>query len=160
MDPLTYQPPLRRAVLYLVGLDRGAITPPVVAEIAEVGEVRAKAYLSILGNAQALIEDESGWIRGPGWASWASKPTRSRPTATMHAADAVADMERMRRTIALRVIERTKERQWTLRQLASRAGVHHQFLNMLSRRHRTPPAVQLLLIARALDTTVEDLARI
>jgi DNA-binding Xre family transcriptional regulator len=146
-------------VLYLVGLDQGAITPPVVAEIAEVGEVRAKAYLSILGNAQALIESPDGWVRGPGWQSWSSMPSRSRPTATKISTTAVADMERMRRTIAMRVIERTQERKWTLRQLADRAGVHHEFLRLLRRRHRTPPALQLLLIARALDTTVEDLAK-
>jgi transcriptional regulator with XRE-family HTH domain len=46
-----------------------------------------------------------------------------------------------------------------MRQLASKAGVHHEFLSLLRRRHRTPPAVQLLLIARALEVTVEDLAK-
>jgi transcriptional regulator with XRE-family HTH domain len=60
----------------------------------------------------------------------------------------------------MRVLERTKERNWTMYQLAQKSGVHHQFIRLLKRRHRTPPALQLLMIARALDTTVEELAKV
>mgnify|MGYP003341203200 CR=1 FL=1 len=48
MDSLTYQPPLRRAVLFLIGLNRGAVSVETIAEVAQVGRDRAAAYVSIL----------------------------------------------------------------------------------------------------------------
>ena len=158
MDTLTYEPPLRGAVKFLFGIDRGAVSTDLIAEMAQTTPSRSAAYASILIANHVLRETRLGLVRGRGWEAWNGKPARSRPreSACAHG----IEVDGMRRSIAIRVQQELAARNWSMRELARRAGIRHQFLVLLRRRHRTPPACQLILLARALGTTVESLVTV
>lgn len=157
MDAMTYMPPLRGAVLWAVGLGRGAVPVATLARLAQVAPERAKAYGSILVAIGALVETPEGFEPGPGWEDWSAKPSRARPHQTTTPA-ASAEMDVMRRAIAVNVRDQLEQRGWSLRELSRRSGVHVQYVSQLTRYATPPPACHLVLIARALGATVEQLA--
>lgn len=156
MDTMTHQPPLRGAVLFSVGLGRGAVTAETLAEMAQVALDRARAFASILVARGALAETKQGFVAGPAWEEWSRKPSRARPHRTSDRG-VIAEMDAMRRSIAVRVRSELAARGWSLRELSRRSGVHHQYVVALTRYATPPPACQLVIIARTLGRSVEDL---
>lgn len=164
MDPLRYLPPLRAAVLFTINLGRGAVPVETLARLAGVAPDRAQAFGSILVAREALAETAEGYVAGPAWAEWSGTPSRARPNEWAKAGVAVSDqsalatIDAMRRTMAENVRALLVERGWSLRELARRSGLHPQYVSQLTRYSAPPPACHLVLIARVLGTTVEQLA--
>ncbi|HYE07672.1 MAG TPA: helix-turn-helix transcriptional regulator [Planctomycetota bacterium] len=163
MDPLKYLPPLRATILFTINLGRGAVPVATLARLAEVAPDRAQAFGSILVARKALVETEAGYIAGPAWAEWSGTPTRARPNewaqrGAVSDQTALATIDAMRRTMADNVRALLAERGWSLRELARRSGLHPQYVSQLTRYSSPPPACHLVLIARVLGTTVEQLA--
>lgn len=152
----TYQPPLRGAVLFAVGLDRGAVSVETLAELAQVATDRARAFASILVARRALAETPQGFVAGPAWSEWSRRPSRARPHRTSDRL-VIAEMDAMRRSIAIRVREELASRGWSLRELSRRSGVHHQYVVQLTKYATPPPACHLVIIARTLGRSVEEL---
>lgn len=160
MESLIYVPPLRAAVLWAIGLDRGAVPVATLATLAHVARDRAHAYASILVARQALAERPEGYVRGRHWSSWSAQPCRSRPAkATATGVEEQSEaMRQMRLAIARNVQRALDVRGWSIYELGKRSGVKHQHLYPLTKYATLPPVCQLLLVARALESTVEDLA--
>lgn len=156
MEPLTYQPPLRGAVLFAIRLDQGAVTVQTLAQIAQVAEDRARAFASILVARGALVEGPDGFRRGPSWEEWSTRPSRARPHRTSDRS-ALDHMDAMRQALAVRVKEELAARQWSARRLAREAGIHHQFVVQLVKYHIPPPACHLALLAKALGRSMDEL---
>jgi lambda repressor-like predicted transcriptional regulator len=152
-----YQPPLRGAVLFAVGLDRGAVSVETLAELAQVAVDRASAFASILVKRGAIAETPRGYVQGPAWVEWSQRPTRSRPARTSDRLT-IAEMDAMRQSMRTRVRAALEARGWSARDLARRSGVYHQYVIDLTLYANPPPACHLIALARALDLTVEELA--
>lgn len=156
METLTYQPPLRGAVLFAVGMRCGAVSIETLAELAQVAEDRARAFASILIARGALEQTPMGLVPGPAWDEWSTRPVRSRPQVTTDR-KALAEIDGMRLALATRVRAALRLRRWRIRELSRRAGIHHQYVVQLTRYGSPPPVCHLVLLARVLDTTVEAL---
>lgn len=151
-----YLPPLRGAVLFAVGLNAGAVSVETLAEIAQVAENRARAFVSILVNLQVITDGPIGFLPGPEWEAWSKRPSRARPHKTSDRV-AIDEMDRMRRSIAENVRREIAARGWSLRELARRAGIHPQYVCQITKYATPPPACHLVIIARTLGKSVEEL---
>ena len=151
-----YQPPLRSAVIFLMGLNAGAVSPRTIAEMADVSKDRAKAFVTILENCDILqAADDGWWEKGKKWMEWIGRPCRTRPqTATSF--DFIAESGKMRKNFMVRVQELMEEMGLNPNQLARKAGIHNSYLYHLQR-GRFPPVPQTVCIARALGKSVEEL---
>lgn len=161
---MAYVTPLRTAVIWLVGLNRGPFPAETIGIMADVPEDRAAAYASILVKSGALIRSAgrggvAQYSPGPGWIEWERTLPKSRPSrATMvQSIDQTREIALMRRNIAVRIAALRVQRGWTVHQLARAAGCHHQYVASAEDRCQPPPVCQLALIAKALATTVDDL---
>lgn len=155
MEALTYVAPLRAAVLWCVGLRKGAVPVTTLAVIAEVDTARARAFASILLARGALAETPEGLVPGPEWAEWSNMESRARPKG--HGAGVEDAMGAMRRRLRANVVALAAQRRWSALELARRTGVPHQYLYRLWRRGVPLPACALVLVARTLEVTVEEL---
>lgn len=164
MEPVTYLAPLRGAVLFSISLRRGAVSVPTLANLAQVAPDRALAFASILVARGAILKVDGGYVAGPAWDEWSGRPSAARPNQWARPGVSITDraaseaMDAMRRLLATNVRAALEARQWSARELSRRAGLHMQYVHALVRYATPPPAMHLLLIARALGTTVEQLA--
>lgn len=161
MEPMTtaYQPPLRGAVLFAMGLGRGAVTAETLAELAQVATDRARAFASILVAREALTETPQGYVPGSAWKVWSSRPSRARPHQTSDR-QVIAEMDTMRRSMAARVRDEMRSRGWSVVEMGRRSGIDHRCISKLTRWSIPPPATALIVLARTLDLSVEDLVAI
>ena len=150
-----YQPPLRSAVIFLLGLDAGAITAKTMSDLAEIPEDRSKAFLSILEKCRIVKTTKQGYVQGPKWGEWMRKPCRSRPS-TANSFDFVVDAQKMKRAFAKRVRELMDEMGLNPYQLAQKAGIPTQYVYRMQD-GSFPPVPQTIRIARALGKSVEEL---
>lgn len=145
-------------MIRLLRVPEWTTTVAVLAAEAGVSEDRALAYLTIL-RAERVVHPMSpvGWGRGGRFCAWAEQVCKSHPRSSSHAAG-----ERMHE-IFVRVSRAVKvareSRDWTIYELSKRSGVDHKTIVRLeTMRRRNIPFPALMLIAQALDTTVEVLA--
>lgn len=164
METVTYLPPLRAAVLFSISLRRGVVSVTTLANLAQVAPDRAQAFASILVARGAILKVDGGYVAGPAWDEWSGRPSAARPHQGALSSGCVTErtaadtMDAMRRTLAANIRAALDARQWSARELARRAGLHMQYVHGIVRYATPPPAMHLLLIARALETTVEQLA--
>jgi DNA-binding Xre family transcriptional regulator len=157
MDAMTSTTPLRAATIWCVELRPGRpVVVGALAVIAEVEPSRAKAYASILLARGALIETEGGLMPGPAWDAW-----RSEPGGRPHGGGCAAaeDMDDMRRAMAINVRALTAAKGWSQGELARRSGIASAYVNRLFTRAEPLPAIACVLVAKALETTVEQLVQ-
>ena len=155
MDDLTYQPPLRGAMIRLMreGLP---VSERLLAEQAGVAIERARAYISILIQGRVIRRDDKGDYRtGPKWQEWSSRATKARP----HRSNGgnTAEMDRLRRVLAHNVKREMEARQWTQYRLSKEAGVSEVAVRRLLTRCIPPPLASAVLISRALGKPIEEL---
>lgn len=157
MATLTYQPPLRGAILWALARPR-AVSAETLAEAAQVELHRARAFLSILAARQAVRIRADGltWERGPGWERWAAWPSRARPHQSTHRA-ALDEIDAMRFGIAREIRAAAESRGWSPTELARRSRVSRQYVYRLWQRSTTPPACHLALLARTLSISLDAL---
>lgn len=156
MDKVTYRPPLRSTVLWIVGLRKGAVDHDTIAEIAQVPPDRAKAFMSILIAMDAVTKTNIGYIAGPKWEEYSILSFRSRPRTT--SASAKEEIEIVKNTISQRLTKEIQKKKMTIRGMAKLCGVpHHSILNLL-RYGDVPPAWHLVMISRVIGKSVEELA--
>ncbi len=155
----TYQPPLRSAALWSLGLEHGAVSPATLAVFAGVDEIRARAYASILIAQGVAMDTPEGLVRGPKWETWAGQTSRSRPPrAACSAADEMASMQR---NVWLRLRAACCQRSWSPSDLSKASGVASYAVARVLANGKPPlTAVALVLVARCLGTTAEDLMTI
>lgn len=147
--------PLRSATIWCVELRPGRpVVIGALAAIAEVEPSRAKAYASILLARGALIETAGGLMPGPAWDTWRAEPG-GRPKCA--AAAAAGCMDDMRRAMAINVQALTADKGWSQNELARQSGADVRAINKLFTRAEPLPATACVLVARALETTVEQL---
>lgn len=157
METMTpyHLPPLRWATLEAM---RHGVAVPVetLARLAEVEESRAKAYLSILVANGILAETTEGVVAGPKWSTWSANQA---PSHQAHGgSDSAAEvMRKMRIHLRSQVQTIMDQRGWSTRFLATRAGVAVGYVAKLRARGQPPPACELALIAKALESSVEAL---
>ena len=157
MEDTSHLPPLRAATVWCIELRRGTpVRPETIAQIADVDPARARAYASILIQRRALREGTAGLVPGPAWDEWRSSPC-GRPTRARTTAQASATMDSLRRAMAANIKATAQRLGWTRSELARRAGVNHRRLSELWLYADPPTAVELVLLARALGLTVEQL---
>lgn len=165
MEALTYEPPLRAAILWCISLDRGPVPPETLAIVAGVDLARAKAFGSILLNLEVLAEESAGYVAGRRWTTWATRRSRARPHTAKSNSEArlaavcaaEAEVARMRWALRDNVARLIEARGWSALELARRAGVRNQYLYDLIRHGDPLPAFALVLVARTLETPVEQL---
>lgn len=152
-----YVPPLRFAVRWCIESAKGAgITVDVVATIAQVAQDRAAAFLSILTARGALTPDGPGrFVAGPAWGEWVAVPSKSRPKRGGSAA--AEEMDQMRRTLCRNIAARRLALGLSQAEVARRAGIYHVYVQRAEKFHDPPPACALVLLAKALGATVEQL---
>lgn len=157
MSNTAYVPPLRFAVRWCVESAKGAgITTDSVATIAQVALDRSAAFLSILTARGALVpEGPSRFLAGPSWDEWVSVPSKSRPKRGWSAA--ADEMDRMRRAIGKNIAARRLSLGISQAEVARRAGIYHVYVQRAEKFCDPPPACALVLLAKALGTTVEQL---
>jgi len=64
-----------------------------------------------------------------------------------------------RRVLGARIVDRRRTKRWSQRELARRTGIRYMRLSKLENGHVTPSLPELLLIAEALDASLEELVR-
>ncbi|HWN44663.1 MAG TPA: helix-turn-helix transcriptional regulator [Thermoanaerobaculia bacterium] len=67
--------------------------------------------------------------------------------------------EEQRRALGTRIMELRRSRRWSQRELARRSGIGHVRLSKLENGHATPNLPELLRLAEALDSGLDDLVR-
>lgn len=151
-------PPLRGAVIEIMHRESvPVVTTEQVQHRAGVDHARALAYLSILVKQNVVRICGQGFARGPSFEKWATSACLSRPRHSGHAAS--DRMHAIFLRVAKNIRAKREERGWSIYELAQRSGVDDRAIGRLEnmRRHNIPfPA--LMLLAQALDTTVELLA--
>ncbi len=155
MDSFAYLPPLRGAVLRLVASKEMPITAVALAAAAQVTEVRARAYASILLKCRALRVGPLGYETGPKWSDWSSRITRARPHTGGNPSSAA--MDAMRRPLATNVTRLREAKEWSSCRLAREAGIDLRTVRRLETRCCPPPFPAVVMIARALGVQVEEL---
>lgn len=150
-----YQPPLRSAVIFLLGLEAGGITARTMSDLAEIPEERSKGFLSILEKCRIVKKTKQGYIQGPKWGEWMRKPCKSRPR-TCNSFDFVVDINNMKQTFSRRVKELMDEMGLNPNQLAKKAGIPNQYVYRMQN-GSFPPVPHTILIAKALGKSVEEL---
>lgn len=149
--------PLRAATIWCIELRPGRpVAVNAMAAIAEVETSRARAYASILVARRALVETDSGLLAGPAWEEWRSEPGGRPKHGQSEASD---EMDAMRMAMSINIRSAVAERGWSQRELARRAGIADAYINRLFVRSDPLPAVALVLVARALGTTTEQLVQ-
>ena len=156
MGQINYMPPLRTAVIGLVGLKSGYLTAETIAEVALVSPVRARAFFSILLANNVVKQKDDGFISGTKWDAWAARPIRSRPKASL--SNSVSEIDKIKETIRYRVMEQIEKKRLTIYKLAKNIGIHDDYIYRIIQYGSMPPACHLILIARGLDVSIEELA--
>jgi DNA-binding Xre family transcriptional regulator len=151
-------PPLRGAVIALLRIEDATLTVEQLVQEAGVANDRALAYLSILLNLEVVRAcGPVGWGRGRKFCGWAESACRSRPRSSSH--EASDRMHEIFVQVAQNVKRLREKRDWSMYELAKRAGVASKTVQRLeTMRRRNIPFPALMLIAQALDTSVEVLA--
>jgi hypothetical protein len=150
-------PPLRAATVWCVELRRGApVRPETLAHVADVDPARARAYASILLAKKALVETDAGLVPGPAWDEWCRSPC-GRPHRAAAAPQAAEAMDAMRRAMAQNIRAAAARMGLTRAELARRSGVNHRRMSELWLYADPLTAVELVLVARCLGATVEQL---
>jgi DNA-binding Xre family transcriptional regulator len=151
-------PPLRGAVIALLRIEDATLTVEQLVEQAGVANDRALAYLSILLNLEVVrSRGPVGWGRGRKFCGWAESACRSRPRSSSH--EASDRMHEIFVQVAQNVKRLREKRDWSMYELAKRSGVASKTVQRLeTMRRRNIPFPALMLIAQALDTSVEVLA--
>lgn len=151
-----HQPPLRRAAMWSLGLDRAPVPPETLAFLSGANEVRARAYASILVAQGVAEQREGGIVQGPRWDEWLGRVQRVRSHWSSGAAS--DEMASMQRNVWLRVKAGCAARSWKPCDLSKASGVAYYATSRFLA-HGKPPltAVALVLVARALETTAEEL---
>lgn len=157
IETTTYMPPLRFAIRWCIETARGAsVDPRTVATIAQVRDDRAVAYCSILVAQQALEPIEGGRVKaGPGWQRWADSPCKSRPVSGASASS--AEMDSLRRAMGQNLRRLREAAGWSQAELARRAGIYHTYVQRAEKYCDPPPAMHLIMLAKALGVSVEQL---
>ena len=152
-----YVPPLRFAVTWCINTAKGAGIPmESVATIAQVAEVRAVAFLSILIARTALVRDDNGLYQpGPAWQEWSTTPSRTRPKKG--GSSAADEMDLIRRRLCDNLTRRRIAMGISPAELSHRSGVTHVYIHRYEKFNDPPPACALILLSKALETTVEQL---
>lgn len=149
-------PPLRGAVIRLMGSFK-AISVERLAHEAGVASDRALAHLSILSNLGVMVRSGGTWSAGPKFAAWSESACRSRPRHSSN--EASERMDAMFVQVARNVKRLRESHDWSRYELAKRSGIASKTLERLEcMKRRNIPFPALMLIAQALDTTVEVLA--
>lgn len=150
-------PPLRAAMVWCVELRRGTpVKPETLAHVADVEPARARAYASILLARGALVETDSGLVPGPAWDEWCQSPCGKVKRATSDP-KAAQIMDCMRRAMAQNIRAAAARMGLTRAELARRSGVNHRRMSELWLYADPLTAVELVLVARCLGATVEQL---
>ena len=150
-----YQPPLRSAVIFLLGLEAGGITARTLADLTEVPEDRAKAFMTILERCRIVKSARGGYFTGAKWGEWVKKPSRTRPK-TVNSFDYVMESQRIKNNFSVRVRELMDAMGINNYELAKRTGIPRPFVYRLQK-GIVPPIPHAILIARVLGKTLEEL---
>ena len=152
---MIFNPPLRTTVQCLVGMKNGMVSYRTIAEIAQVTDSRAKAYLSIL-LANRVVEDRShGVIAGPKWNEWSARPMKTRPRIQYKSDN---DIYRIRITLADRIIKEVNKRKLSMYKFSQEIGIPYNYFVKIVKRGKLPPVWYMLVIARGLGLSIEELA--
>lgn len=157
MGQVNYKPPLRTTVLEMVGMKMGAVSPYTIAELSEVSVDRATAFITILVANKIVFHSEEGVVPGPRWEEWASKPTRARPRQTLN--ESIKKIDEIKVNISKNIEKELKNNDITPYQLCKKIGIKREYVYTLLKYGSIPPACHLILIARGLGVSIEDLAR-
>ncbi len=148
-----YIAPCRQGVIALA-IGR-PFTAAQLAERAGVAEDRAKAYCSILvaNSVLRLYRDE--YRTAVAWARWVSRASRARPHRQASEDRATADA--IREALCANLRQLREAAGFSQGGLAREAGVQKIWIHRAEKLHKMPPAVTVVLLARALEIPVEKL---